>query len=305
MSNSFSNALKYAAVSSMNREVSLCSSEEHQTEQFIDLSEMQIRTLSEKITCLPHSASCVLFSKFCFNLSPADTELLYETLNAKGQFRYYRKLLSEAMGVESGALISDISLRCACELALEAQELPAENKQTHGLQKTLLFKNIIRRVAIAAIIVTLAFSTLMIASASFRELVINWVIETFDEFSIFELDSGDNFGELTLQSYTPEYLPSGFKLINTVEQPSVVLYEYESSSGDHLAILISLTDTRIYVDTENAIESTLQLEGVLARCYEKEDMCWICFERDGYFFAVYGNVDLDELIRVADSVSVK
>ena len=305
MSNSFSNALKYAAVSSMNREVSLCSSEEHQTEQFIDLSEMQIRTLSEKITCLPHSASCVLFSKFCFNLSPADTELLYETLNAKGQFRYYRKLLSEAMGVESGALISDSSLCCACELALEAHELPAEDKHNHGSRKTLLFRNIIRRVAIAAIIVTLAFSTLMIASASFREFVINWVIETFDEFSIFELDSGGNSIERDIRSYAPEYLPSGFTLSNTIEQPSVVLNEYESENGETLTILVSLSDTRIYSDTEDTIETKLLLENATAWCYEKEGMYWICFEHDGCFFAVYGNIDKNELIQIASSISFK
>ena len=66
----------------------------------------------------------------------------------------------------------------------------------------------------------------MVASAQFREKVIAWVVETFEKYSIFELQSDGENTQSDLQSYKPTYLPDGAELKNTVEQPEMLAYEY-------------------------------------------------------------------------------
>ena len=58
-----------------------------------------------------------------------------------------------------------------------------------------------KAVAVAAITITLLFSTAMVASAQFREKVIAWVVETFEKYSIFELQSDGENMQSDLQSY--------------------------------------------------------------------------------------------------------
>lgn len=56
-----------------------------------------------------------------------------------------------------------------------------------------VFRRFGKAVAVAAITITLLFSTAMVANAQFREKVIAWVVETFEKYSIFELQSdGEN-----------------------------------------------------------------------------------------------------------------
>ena len=91
----------------------------------------------------------------------------------------------------------------------------------------------------------------MVASAQFREKVIAWVVETFEKYSIFELQSDGENTQSDLQSYKPTYLPDRAELKNTVEQPEMLVYEYAINESGYFNILLSQSDTRIYADAEN------------------------------------------------------
>ena len=39
--------------------------------------------------------------------------------------------------------------------------------------------------------------------------------------------------------------------------------------------------------------------------FQKDGMSYICFERDGCFFSVYGSIDTDELAKIAASITKK
>ena len=117
--------------------------------------------------------------------------MFFHLENAKGRFRFYKELLSSSMGVEAGCMISDDTFVKACHIALkgylhneleaDADDEAAGNNRTH-----IAIRKVWKTVAVAAITLTLLFSTCMVANAQFRERVISWVIETFEKYSIFE-----------------------------------------------------------------------------------------------------------------------
>ena len=287
---------------------------ENRTRSYVDLSHAQIQVLSEKILSLPHEGIVLLLSRFCFHLSPEETEKFFQLKNAKGRFRFYQELLSSCMGVNAEQMISDDAFGSACHIALKEylhNELEADtDDKTVGNNRThIVFRKVWKTVAVAAITLTLLFSTVMVANAQFRERVISWVIETFEKYSIFELH-GDELDEpQDLTEYQAGYLPDGAILKNTTELPGepsgFLLYEYAIGKSENFSIVVSQSDSRIYLDTENAKIEPFDKDGVTGYFFQKDGMSYICFERDGCFFSVYGSIDTDELVKIAASITKK
>lgn len=287
---------------------------ENRTRSYVDLSYAQIQTLSEKILSLPHEGIVLLLSRFCFHLSPEEAESFFQLKNAKGRFRFYQELLSSCMGVNTEQMISDDAFGSACHIALKEylhNELEADtDDKTAGNSRThIVFRKVWKTVAVAAITLTLLFSTVMVANAQFRERVISWVIETFEKYSIFELH-GDELDEpQDLTEYQAGYLPDGAILKNTTELPGepsgFLLYEYAIGKSENFSIVVSQSDSRIYLDTENAKIEPFDKDGVTGYFFQKDGMSYICFERDGCFFSVYGSIDTDELVKIAASITKK
>jgi len=232
----------------------------------------------------------------------------FQMKNTKGRFRFYRELLSSSMDLCSEQVISDASLNHACKIAMKdylRTELKEDSAASSvGKSRTnIVFRRFGKAVAVAAITITLLFSTAMVANAQFREKVIAWVVETFEKYSIFELQSDGENTQPDLQSYKPTYLPDGAELQNTVELPEFYGYEYAIDDTAYFSIWLSQSDIRIYIDAENADVEPFDKDGITGYFFKKEDLNYVCFERDGCSFSVYGLLDMDELIKIAAGIT--
>ena len=177
--------LHEAANASFEKDIEVRSAADNDAYSCVDLPKAKIRELSEKILHLPR-------------LSPQETEKFFQMKNAKGRFRFYRELLSTSMGLSSEQVISDASLNRACKIAMK-DYLRTELKEDAAVSSTgksrthIVFRRFGKAVAVAAITITLLFSTAMVTNAKIREKVIAWIVETFEKYSIFELQSdGEN-----------------------------------------------------------------------------------------------------------------
>ena len=108
-----------------------------------------------------------------------------------------------------------------------------------------------------------------------------------------------------MQSYKPTYLPDGAELKNTVEPPEMLAYEYAINESSYFNILLSKSDTRIYADAENTEIESFDKDGVIGYYFKKDDLNYICYERDGDFFSIYGSIDMDELIKIAAGITTE
>lgn len=306
--------LQEAAATSFEKTADTLAAAENDNCACIDLHQQQIHELSKKILLLPHQGRVLLLSRYCFRLSPEETEMFFHLENAKGRFRFYKELLSSSMGVEAGCMITDDTFVKACHIALKSylhNELEADtDDKTVGNNRThIVFRKVWKTVAVAAITLTLLFSTAMVANAQFRERVVSWVIETFEKYGIFELH-GDELDEpQDLTEYQAGYLPDGAILQDTTKQPNkepeVVIHRYTIGESKDFEILITQSNNRVYFDTENAEIEPLEKDGLTGYFFKKDDMTYICFERDGCFFSVYGTADADELLKVAAGITKK
>ena len=269
--------LHEAANASFEKDIEVRSAADNDAYSCVDLPKAKIRELSEKILHLPHQGIVLLFSRYCFRLSPQETEKFFQMKNAKGRFRFYRELLSTSMGLSSEQVISDASLNRACKIAMK-DYLRTELKEDAAVSSTgksrthIVFRRFGKAVAVAAITITLLFSTAMVTNAKIREKVIAWVVETFEKYSIFELQSDGENTQPDLQSYKPAYLPDGAELQNTVELPEFIIYKYKIGNSDYFNIQLSQSDTRTYVDAESADIETLDMNGVTGYFFKKDGL---------------------------------
>lgn len=303
MIDNFSDILKLAAELDFKKEISQNVNAGNSYYDEVDLSYAQIQILSEKILLLPRKGILVLFCKYCFHFTPKEAELFYHIENGKALLLYYKKWLSYVIGVKNGEIISESNFRDASVMAMKKfldQELYSVTPSSN------LYNNIKRRVlqkvAVAAVIAAITFSSALVANAEFRERVVSWIVETFEKYSIFELKSSDVLTIQGLQEFSPQYLPDKFELFNIIEQPSLILYEYKSSDDKFLDILMSLSDTRVYIDTEGSRLETIEMKDTSGYYFEKDGNNYIIFEKEGYYFSVYGTLDRDELISVAENL---
>ena len=125
--------LHEAADASFEKNIESLAAADNDACSYADLPKAKIQELSEKILYLPHQGIVLLFSRYCFRLSPKEAEKFFQLENAKGRFRFYRELLSSNMGFSSAQVISDDSLNQACRIAMktylrmELKEDPAAN----------------------------------------------------------------------------------------------------------------------------------------------------------------------------------
>ena len=111
--------LHEAADASFEKNIESLAAADNDACSYADLPKAKIQELSEKILYLPHQGIVLLFSRYCFRLSPKEAEKFFQLENAKGRFRFYRELLSSNMGFSSAQVISDDSLNQACRIAMK------------------------------------------------------------------------------------------------------------------------------------------------------------------------------------------
>lgn len=273
----------------------------------IELPKSKHQSMSEKLLMLPPKAIFLLFSEYCFLLNSTDVEALFDIENPSGHLLHYKRMVSYFAGCNENEILSDKSLKAICKISLkEYMKQEMNNDDTATVVALPLFvkhiKKISKSVAVVACITMMTFSGAMIVNAKFREQVVAWVIETFDKYSIFEMKNSESNDIEELQKYTPLYMTDGFSLHNTIVQPSTMLYEYVNEDGGTLTIFIGLSDTKIYFDTEGIALDTIELSETVAYYFEKDELHHLIFERDGFYFAVYGSVSKSELIAISEGI---
>lgn len=136
----------------------------------------------------------------------------------------------------------------------------------------------------------------------FKEMVVMWIVGTFERHGVFDTSTGDTPILVRLKQYYPHYIPEGFKQITVTEQTTWIRYEYSRADDKKLIVLISTPDTRIYLNIDQVDLEDIELDGYVGLYFEKNNQRYVIINKYGYSIIVYGAVSKDDLITIVNSI---
>ena len=147
-----------------------------------------------------------------------------------------------------------------------------------------------------------------------REPFLRFIVETFEKFSsIIFMNDDDNSGqssisadaEIEFEAVEPSYIPEGFVLESKIDDLLWFQTTYISSNNKIVTYTqMSSNDAIVQADTEDTTYDKLQINGFEAISYSKNGTNTVVFNSDKYVFTVTDSVDMDEIIKIAESIKI-
>lgn len=136
--------------------------------------------------------------------------------------------------------------------------------------------------------------------------MLNWVIESFDEFIQFHSNtSPEETMELWEDGWVPTYLPDDFRITDVVCGETAKLIEYSNTTGERIVFYQYSTNDNFHLDIENAIQEECQIDGKPAYVIEKEEISTLYWLDTDWSFSIEfpPSIMLDEAVKIAESIS--
>ena len=286
------------------------------------LSDEQIEQLATKITLLPLEYRNILFFRYCFNNTPSETDNILETKDSIGKLRYVQRMLSTFMGFDDLWIDND-SMKRACDIALIEDTKDYTNIQilhkpnySKGFRQKLksiktnqnpnnIFMSIAKRIAIFILVSIISFSAVLTVNAEAREMAFDWIVERFEEYSIFSRNANEDGNTTDLISLKINYIPIGFELKDIHKGRNMVIYEYSSKDNQELIIRLfpANGNGKSYYDTENAEIEEFSFRHSQAFTWQTDTNTYLIFEQNGIEYHISGNLSKEEILKVAENIS--
>lgn len=149
----------------------------------------------------------------------------------------------------------------------------------------------------AAVIIA-AVLTLFTAGFSIkaiREPIVKFIKEIYHTFIAYSAE-GDVIDKIERRYYL-NYLPEGFKLTNEFANDASVIMKYENSSDKFIRFTQNITERDIFnLDNEHGEVKTENINGMEVNFYADGENRTVFWTKDGYFFEIFTNSDIDSEI---------
>lgn len=159
-------------------------------------------------------------------------------------------------------------------------------------------------VAVAAAVFVIALAILPATSEAVRERITKLIERVTSRHTEYQLVSDEDI-TIAKNRFAPIYVPEGFALKQDFYSGSTSELYYENGSGQYFGIGISSTGAVLQADTENANVEPITIWGREGRIITKEDYTIIIWSTEERIFDVYGTIDQEELIKIAESIKTK
>lgn len=172
-----------------------------------------------------------------------------------------------------------------------------------------LINTVGKRVACIVIAALITLSSITFGVKAIREAVIEFIVETFEKFSIVGFDEEDtqdnnNFIETY---YAPTYIPDGYELKIDEKLLTYQSIRYESKNNYILFRQNLLHTKATYLDTEDASYEEVSVLGKKAFYTVKEKIALLYWNDSKYSLLIQTESDLEkeELIKIAESIKAE
>lgn len=158
-------------------------------------------------------------------------------------------------------------------------------------------------VAASVVIVVILMSVFMNVEAARKEFfkVITKVYERFTEIRIYESENATP----VLTFYRPGYVPKGYEL-EKQENYNSICYDvyYVSKTGNTINYSQHTFGGTYIFDTEDAYTDVRIIDGIEVHLTEKNGLSQVYWNDDSFFYTLDGKIELQELVKMAESVII-
>lgn len=211
-----------------------------------------------------------------------------------------------------------------CELwELEFEEIKIPEKVetqiltlTRKLEKKQLNKKrdrLIKRYAIIATVIVLfvsvSFTVLFVSADALRSDFFSFIFQNSDAYvKVIPVEAGGANADANknLPSdwkgvYYPDYLPERYEFVEAESAGEAKSITFQNDEWDTLLLTQEPSDgAEILVDNDNVISGETSIQGRPAFWTSKGGETTLLWNQYGFLFMLYGPVDLDEMIQVAE-----
>jgi hypothetical protein len=216
------------------------------------------------------------------------------------------------------AVIDDLD--CEIQESLNSPNLEISKRQTKRMEA--LFKNEriretrrqcferslriplwSKRLAYAILTLILVIGSFLLTAPTVRASVKNVFIQWFDGIVKFD----NNRDESTIKDWRPSYIPDDYAMIQSSSLTDTTSIIYGNENGEYFEFYGVPSDSSISVNNENVEYGQYFSGGITYHTFSatstdfKSSVVW---DNDGYRFYVSGNVTIELLIDIAQSVVI-
>lgn len=266
-----------------------------------ELEEQKITELVEIIKALPITEQNIILGRYGFDFSPEDVNIMYGVEDSKTELIRIHSFLSIRLGLKD-SIISDTSLKEAAQKIIEAETLEAAYMPEETIKKKKRKFKIPKTAAIILISAAIAFSTALITSASFREMLFRILLVDHKEYSHVRVESTEEeTQEVDVNTLKVGYVPERFVLDKIEDVGFLKDYVYLYNE-EYLSITISSFETDFFIDTEDADVKEIEYGDGEAYMIEKEGHLTLFYIKDNMAVRVMGRLSIEEIYKIADNI---
>lgn len=208
---------------------------------------------------------------------------------------------------ESGELVipEEVSQRCQRVIARKTTE---KNLKRFGKG----FGKVVTKVAVVALMGMLLFTTAFATSEDFRVKTLNFVMEVFDdrtEIRFVPENLSSDASNSVVPQVTAGWLPEGFELVSEENTEFSRSYEYAKPDSEaYISIhIMSMVDTNMMIDTENASTRTVKMQGAEALLVAKDDikqLAWQLYKSEEWYAQIVAQrVSTEDFLKFAQEIT--
>lgn len=161
----------------------------------------------------------------------------------------------------------------------------------------------IKRVAMAAGVAAILFTTAFATSETVRVHTLNLMIEVFETNTEFRFSASSEQNPLQLNV---GWLPDGYSLVDQGNNGLEVWYDYQTAAEDYLTINCCQTDGLVAsIDTEDADVEYIQIQGSKAMLVQKgteSQLVWSANQNSVFVGIVGSNLSRTDIIHIANEL---
>lgn len=181
---------------------------------------------------------------------------------------------------------------------LLGRKLERERQIGYSVRKRILLT--------AAVLLFLSVGAFLSSEAN-RIRVFEFVIRRYPEYTEIMVESDVNVpGDVMVEPVDPSYVPEGYQLKETIHNDMSYMLVYMNEKGTELYYDQGIiTQSGMHLDTEDAVVENVDVEGLKLMTIEKKGHVMIYWHDDRHIFLLSGDIEKDELMRMAESVIKK